>query len=465
LALPTVVRAQFTFTANNGAITITGYTGPEGTVVVPSTTNGCPVTGIGFDAFSYCSSLTNITIGTNVTGIYQEAFYGCDHLVSVTIPNSVTSIGDGAFADCGLLLNIAIPGSVLAIGRNVFYECSSLTAINVDLTNSIYISLDGALVDKSQPNQNILTVCPVGKVGDYFIPTNVTSIAAGAFYSCAHLTSVTIPDGIGRIPGWSLYWFPPGTSRFSAYTPGTFQNCTNLTQIKIGAGVFSIEAGAFLGCPSLGTFMVNTNNSAYCSVDGVLFDKSTNTLVQYPGGKAGDYTIPDSVSRIEGGAIQFLGTLGAFTDCRFLTSVTIPNSVTSIGSGAFYYCSSLAGVYFTGNSLTPTNDLSVFQSTSNTTVFYLPETTGWGSTFDGCPTALWLPQVQTTGASFGAQSNQFGFNIKWTSDTIVVVEACTNLANPVWNPVATNTLTGGSSFFCDPQWTNYPGRFYRLRSP
>ena len=68
-------------------------------------------------------------------------------------------------------------------------------------------------------------------------------------------------------------------------------------------------------------------------------------------------------------------------------------------------------------------------------------------------------------ASFGVRTNQFGFTITGTSNLVIVVEACTNLANPVWSPVGTNTLTGGSSYFSDPQWTNYPGRFYRLRSP
>jgi hypothetical protein len=62
------------------------------------------------------------------------------------------------------------------------------------------------------------------------------------------------------------------------------------------------------------------------------------------------------------------------------------------------------------------------------------------------------------------QNNQFGFNIAGTSGLVIVVDTCTNLANPVWTPVATNTLSGGSSYFGDPQWTNYPGRFYRLGS-
>ncbi|HWY32809.1 MAG TPA: hypothetical protein VNX46_18740 [Candidatus Acidoferrum sp.] len=63
------------------------------------------------------------------------------------------------------------------------------------------------------------------------------------------------------------------------------------------------------------------------------------------------------------------------------------------------------------------------------------------------------------------QSNGFGFNINWASGQTVVVEACTNLANTSWLPVQTNMLSGGSFYFSDPQWTNYPARFYRLRSP
>jgi Bacterial Ig-like domain len=65
----------------------------------------------------------------------------------------------------------------------------------------------------------------------------------------------------------------------------------------------------------------------------------------------------------------------------------------------------------------------------------------------------------------GVRTNRFGFTITGTSNLVIVVEACTNVAHPTWSPVGTNTLTGGSSYFSDPQWTNYPRRFYRLRSP
>jgi hypothetical protein len=131
---------------------------------------------------------------------------------------------------------------------------------------------------------------------------------------------------------------------------------------------------------------------------------------------------------------------------------------------AFYYCVSFKGIYFNGNAPSLGGSY-VFEGATNATVYYLLGTTGWGATFGGRPTALWLPQVQTTDSSFGVRTNQFGFNITWASGKVVVVEACTNLGNPTWIPVGTNMLTGGSSYFSDPDWTNYPARFYRLRSP
>ena len=74
-------------------------------------------------------------------------------------------------------------------------------------------------------------------------------------------------------------------------------------------------------------------------------------------------------------------------------------------------------------------------------------------------------QMQTSDGSFGVQNNQFGFNITGSSNLVIVVEVCTNLANPAWSPLKTNTLAGVASYFSDPQWTNYPRRFYRVRSP
>ena len=216
--------------------------------------------------------------------------------------------------------------------------------------------------------------------------------------------------------------------------------------------VTGIGAGAFNDCTSLTAITVDATNSVYSSVAGVLFNKSQTTLIQCPGGKAGSYSIPNGVTSIGSAAFEY---------CASLTSVTIPNSVTSIGDGAFMNCTSLTGVYFQGNA--PNLGSSVFDRDNNATVYYLPGTTGWGTMFGGRPT--WNPQVQTGGANFGVRTNRFGFTVTGNSNLVIVVEACTNLANHTWSPVGTNTLTGGSSYFSDPRWTNYTRRFYRLRSP
>jgi hypothetical protein len=118
-------------------------------------------------------------------------------------------------------------------------------------------------------------------------------------------------------------------------------------------------------------------------VDGILFDKSRTTLIEYVVSKAGSYTVPNSVTSIRD---------YAFYGCGRLTSVTIPHSVTSIGTWAFYGCTGLAGVYFEGNA--PSLGSDVFYGDTNAKVYYLAGTTGWGPTFGGRPTVVYaFPQT------------------------------------------------------------------------
>jgi hypothetical protein len=125
----------------------------------------------------------------------------------------------------------------------------------------------------------------------------------------------------------------------------------------------------------------------------------------------------------------------------------------------------LTGVYFTGNA--PTADSTVFNGGDPVTVYYLPGATGWsafsGST--GLTPVLWNPLIQTADGSFGISNHQFGFNITGTTNFTVVVEACTNLACPVWTPLTNVKFTNGSFYFRDQRWSNYLARFYRISPP
>jgi len=407
--LPAAVHAQFLFVTNNGTIIITGYTGAGGAVTIPSEINGWPVTTIAEWAFEYCTTVTDVTIPSSITNIEQWAFGDCLGLTIVTIGNSVAYIGDYAFFDCPSLTTVTIPSSVATIGSQVFSACSSLTAITVDALNPSYSSVDGILFDKSQ---STLIRYPEAKAGSsYTLPGSVTAIEDSAFEYCANLTTISIPDSVNTI----------GDS-------------------------------AFGGCPSLSTITVGDLNPSYCSFDGVLFNKSQSTLIQCPGAKSGSYTVPDTVTNIGYDAFEF---------CTYLTNVTILNRVTDIGDWAFAFCDNLTGVYFHGNAPTLGGSDAFFDD-NRTTIYYLPGTTGWGSTFGGRPTGLWNPQAQ----NLGVQANHFRFDITGTTNIPIVVDTCTNLANPAWVVLQSCTLTNGSLYFSDPeQWTNHPARFYRLRWP
>jgi BspA type Leucine rich repeat region (6 copies) len=204
LALPAAVEAQFTYTTNNGAITITGYTGSGGAVIIPSKITGLPVTGIGPSAFAFSSSLT-----------------------SVTISNNVTSIADAAFAAC--------PG---------------LTAITVDAANPVFASVAGILFNKSQTT---LVQYSGGKAGAYTISNSVTSIGNWAFAACPGLTSVTIPNSVTSI-GDNAFW---DCSSLTNVTIGNqvanigvyaFEFCSNLSSVTIPNSVTNIAFGASEVC-------------------------------------------------------------------------------------------------------------------------------------------------------------------------------------------------------------------------
>ena len=252
--------------------------------------------------------ISSVQIADGITDIPDSAFWGCETLVDVALPQTLRTIGKGAFGQCVNLTRINIPEGVTSIGDSAFLMCGSLTRLTIPdsvtsiegnpfrhLAAEIMVSsqnpaisvVDGVVFNKGGTR---LIACPSNKAGAYAIPQGVLEIGTHAFENCNDLTDVTIPASVASIVG----------------NPFDFAHL----ELKLAP-----------------------ENPDFSLIDGVLFDQTGTRLLVYPCGRPGDTCeVPEGT--VEIGEFAFAG-------CQQLSAVTIPESVTVIGSNSFWNCENL----------------------------------------------------------------------------------------------------------------------------
>ena len=369
---------------------------------------------IGTSVFSYCSSLTEIIIPDSVTSIGNSAFSNCSNLTSIIIPDSVTSIGSSAFSSCSSLTSITIGNSVTSIGNYAFNGCSGLTDVYYSGDINAWVSIDfGNREANSLYYADNLYLNGVLFTGGDIVLDTVTSIGAGVFYGQA-ITSVTIGNQVTSIGEYAFYscdslteiTIPNSVTSIGDYA---FGNCTSLTTILLGNDLTEIGYNAFSNTPWLTDIRNNHNGQAQSS------DGTKTYMIKAPNTNITSYDLT-GVDVIAG---------GAFWSYTRLTSITIPDSVISIGESAFYRCSSLASVTIE-NSVTSIGN-SAFEFCSSLTSITIPESvTSMGeSAFSGC-TALTEINFNATNMN-DLSSNNYVFDNAGQDGTGIAVNIGANV--------------------------------------
>ena len=389
----------------NGTCYVNGMSSnAETAIVIPDTFDGERVTGIGELAFYKHENLKSIVIPDGVTSIGDDAFKGCVNLTAVEIPESVKAIGEFAFCNCTSLTKLKFIGTE-----------EQWNAVEKGSDWNLHVPADITFAPPKKKkiigSKNIrasheeIPAEPKGRKKGKLslilgVSLSVLLLIGGVFYllpkdvssdspeSTSDSTSESTSDTTNEKPqshslGLKFISNGDGTcyvsgigsctdteivipsvyngERVTSIGDSAFALCYRLTSVTIGDSVTSIGNYAFYDCSKLTSITVGSNHPNYASVDGVLFNKAKTELICHPAGKAGSYTIPDSVTSI--GAY-------AFRDCTGLTSITIPDSVTSIGNSAFEYCSGLTSVTIP-DSVTSIGD-SAFRYCSKLTSMTLP---------------------------------------------------------------------------------------------
>ena len=378
---------------------------------------------IGKYCFAGCTGLTDISIPNSATSIGSYAFYNCTGLTSVTLAEGLTEIGSNAFEKCTGLTSMTIPDSVTTIGGSAFNGCSNLESLTIPFigkqrtqaTDTYQYPFGYIFGSSSYTGGTATTQTYYGSSASstsssvFYIPTKLKTVTVtgdrlpyGAFYNCENLTTVVLEKSVTQI-GYNAFYncsdltsvtMEEGVTKIGAWA---FSACSKLTSISIPSSVTSIDAYAF---SSELTDVYITDLAAWCNiqfssetanplyraenfyvnnqrVDALVIPEGVETISNYAFYKA-DFTsvsLPNTVKSIG---------KHAFGNCSALTGISIPYSVTSINSYAFYNCTGLTSVTL-AEGLTEISS-NAFQNCTGLTSISIPNsvaTIGTGA-FSGC---------------------------------------------------------------------------------
>jgi len=300
------------------------------------------------------------------------------------------------------------------------------------LSSSAFAAQDGDYT-YTESGGNATITAYTGAGGAISIPATLggyptVAIGDNAFSSNTTLTSVTIPSSVTSIGNQAFF------------------NCNGLISVNIPDSVTSIENQAFTLCGILTSITVDAGNPNYSSLDGVLYNKTQTTLIQFPGGKSGDFTIPNSVTSIKS---------QAFISCANLTSVTIPAIVTSIGDNAFSYCSVLTSITVDASNPNYSSQDGVLYDKAKTVLIQYPCGTSGGFTLPSSVTSIggWA-FANCTGLTSVTIPNSV------TSIGIYTFSGCSGLTS-VSIPDSVTSIAGWAFFGC----SNLTGAYFYGNAP
>lgn len=282
----------------------------------------------------------------------EENFYCTDlsyafcntHLKKILWPNTMWEVGDAALNRCYELESFTLGSETNEIKSGAFEYCTALS--NIELTPKIlYIGM------RAFANSGLTEIS---------IPKEIETIANQAFYKCEALKKIDFSDGVKEIKEAAFSYCSALeeihlSKVLTKIGKEAFYACSSLTEITLPKKLINIGEDAFGACKALKEIKVEAGNTAFTSIDGVLFNKEKTTLLTFPFANTANYQVPVGTTKIAPSAfsecnklasIQFPNTLieigsEAFYKCLKLENITLPNSITAVGEGAFYGCEGL----------------------------------------------------------------------------------------------------------------------------